>query len=453
MAGSSLISRVDRHMSKVVSAGQLLIVGLSGGIDSVVLLDVLNRIARRRRFQLLAVHVNHQISPHARQWAKFCRELCSARAIPLRVFRVTVERGNSLEAAARAARYAVFHRLKGDFVVLAHNRDDQAETLLLQLLRGGGVRGLAAMPVLRGKVTQRDSREGGENFQAPVLRPMLEVTRSEISAYAKKRKLSWIEDESNDDTYFPRNFLRHEVLPLIARKFPAYGTVLARSAGHFAEAAHLLDELAAHDSISCVKAGRLDLSGLRLLSHARAKNLLRYFLAQHGVAIPGAERLEEALRQALEARNDAMVCVDLGGFELRRYAGALHVRDKTESVDAVFERTWRGERKLALPELNGVLSMTRSRDAGISLARLEAAAVTIRVRCGGERLQPDCRRPHRSLKNLLQESGIPPWQRDRLPLIYCGNQPVWVPGIGIDCSFQARSGETAIAPAWQINVA
>jgi tRNA(Ile)-lysidine synthase len=451
-AGSPLISCVDRHICNLVSAGQRLIVGLSGGIDSVVLLDMLSRIARRRHFHLLAVHVNHQISPHAHRWAKFCRALCSARAIPLRVSRVTVERGNSLEAAARAARLAVFRRLKGDFVVLAHNRDDQAETLLLQLLRGGGVKGLAAMPLLRldSETKRREQGSGGGNKQTPILRPMLDVTRAQISIYAKKHKLKWIEDESNDNTYFPRNFLRHDVLPLIEKKYPAYRTVLARSTGHFAEAAQLLDELAAHDSVGCVKAGLLEVSGLRLLSHARAKNLLRYFLDLHGTAIPGAERLEEALRQTLTARNDARVCVDLGSFELRKYAGSLHVVDKTDGIDAAFARAWRGERRLALPELNGILTMNKCRDSGISLVRLEAAPVTIRVRRGGERLQPDCRRPHRSLKNLLQESGIPPWQRDRLPVIYCGKQPVWMPGVGIDCSFQARAGEVAIAADWQM---
>ena len=429
-----------------------MIVGLSGGVDSVVLLDILSRIARRRRFHLLALHVNHQISPNARRWAVFCRALCNEYAIPLRVTRVTVMRGNSLEAAARNARYDVFCRQRADFVGLAHNRDDQAETVLLQLLRGGGVKGLAAMPLLRAKGNvERSPQGGGNKKQQPlILRPLLDATRTEIESYAKKRKLTWIEDESNDDTYFPRNFLRHEVLPLLAEKFPAYGTVLARSAGHFAEAAQLLDELAANDSRGCLEGPLLGISGLRVLSHARAKNLLRYFLALHGTAIPGAERLEEALRQALTARNDATVCVDLGGFELRRFAGSLHVVDKVAAVDAGYAREWRGERELELPELNGILTVGRSRDVGISLAKLESKTVTLRVRRGGERLQPDCRRPRRSLKNLLQEAGIAPWRRDGLPLLFCGSKLVWVPGIGIDCEFQAQAGETAVAPVWKV---
>jgi tRNA(Ile)-lysidine synthase len=425
-------------------------VGLSGGIDSVVLLDLLDRIAARRHFSLQALHVNHQLSPNARRWAEFCRALCKRRGIPLQVARVAVRRGNSLEAAARDARYAVFRGQRTDFIALAHNRDDQSETVLLQLLRGGGVKGLAAMPLVRNLAAGPGTRAAAaSSIRSPrIFRPLLEASRGEIERYARRRKLAWVEDESNDNTYFPRNFLRHEVLPLIAQKFPAHDAVLARAAGHFAEAAQLLDELAASDGREWLKAGALQVAGLRALSPPRAKNLLRYFLACCGAAIPGAERVEEALRQAVMAKNDAMVCIDLGDVELRRYAGALQVVSKAGGINPEFSRAWRGERELGLPELNGILTMTRCRDAGISLARLASGPVTIRLRRGGERLQPDCARPRRSLKNLLQESGIPPWQRNRLPVIYCGHQPVWMPGIGIDCGYQAGAGEAGIAPEW-----
>lgn len=433
-------------------------VGLSGGIDSVVLLDLLARIAARRHFSLQAVHVNHQLSPNARRWAEFCRALCKARGIPLKLARVAVRRGNSLEAAARDARYAVFRRQRTDFIALAHNRDDQSETVLLQLLRGGGVKGLAAMPLVRdlaaGPGTRAPSSRGASaaaasSIRGPrIFRPLLEASRSEIERYARRRKLVWVEDESNDDTYFPRNFLRHEVTPLIAQKFPAHDAVLARAAGHFAEAAQLLDELAASDGREWLKAGALQVAGLRILSLPRAKNLLRYFLACCGVAIPGAERVAEALRQAVTAKDDAEVCIDLEGCQLRRFAGALYVVPRAAAPGRGFSRAWRGESELVLPELHGVLCMTRCRGAGISRARLEAGPITIRVRAGGERLQPDCRRPRRSLKNLLQENAVAPWQRERMPLLYCGEVLVWVPGIGIACDFQARPNEQSLMPAW-----
>ena len=161
------------------------------------------------------------------------------------------------------------------------------------------------------------------------------------------------------------------------------------------------------------------------------------------------ERLEEALRQSLTAKADARVCIDLGASELRRFAGALHVVGKAAHSVTPFSRAWCSERTLALPELNGVLTMTKRRGAGISFAKLVSKPVTIRMRHGGEHLRPDCGRPNRSLKNLLQEAGVPPWQRDRLPLLFCGGELVWVPGIGIDCDFQAEADETSVAPEWK----
>ena len=449
---ADLVSHVTRQLRDVIKPGERLVVGLSGGVDSIVLLDVLHRISKRRHFSLAALHVNHQISRNAGRWAAFCREACRVRGIPFRTVRVKVRGGDSLEAAARAARYEAFRSQKADYTVLAHNQDDQAETVLLQLLRGAGVKGLAAMPLVSSRRLAVSRQQNAPRAPRPaplILRPLLEVTRREIEAYAKARGLEWIEDESNADTYFARNFLRHEILSLVAGRYPSYRTTLARSAKHLAEASQLLDELAEHDSAGYCSGGALQIAGLRKLSRARAKNLLRHFLAGHGAIMPNTERLEEALRQALTAKDDAGVRIALGDFELRGFAGALHVVDKTSGPDTKFSRAWDGERELALPELHGVLSMSKGRGIGISLAKLQAKPVRIRVRGGGERMQPDCRRPRRSLKNLLQESRIPPWQRERLPLLFSGSKLVWAPGIGIDCEFQARAGETAVAPGWK----
>jgi tRNA(Ile)-lysidine synthase len=276
----------------------------------------------------------------------------------------------------------------------------------------------------------------------------LDVTREEILAYARSRKLKWIEDESNADIAFQRNFLRHEVLPVIARRFPAYRATLARAAGHLAEAARVLDELGASDAAGHLEDGTLSVAALRRLPPARARNLLRYLLARHGVPMPNTARLDEALRQALIAKQDARVRIGLSGFELRRFENRLHVVGDRKELPAGYTRRWRGEKEIALPELGGVLAMIRARGAGISLARLRGHPVTIQVRRGGERLQPDCRRPRRSLKNLLQEARVPPWERERLPLILSGEKLVWAPGIGVDCAFQAVSGEVALRPAW-----
>jgi tRNA(Ile)-lysidine synthase len=453
---AGLAGRVADQVAAYVRPGSRLVVGLSGGVDSVALLDGLQRCAARLRFRLSALHVNHQLSPNAQRWASFCRRLCRARGIPFQVARVTVRRGDSIEAAARAARHAVFSRQDCDYVVLAHHRDDQVETFLLQLLRGAGVKGLAAMPVLRrdegrgSRVEGKPTRHSTLDTRHPapaILRPLLDATRAEIVDYAKACKLKWIEDESNSDVHFARNYLRHEVLPVLARRFPAYRATITRSVAHLAEAGRMLDEAAAVDGEGQVREGALAVTALRRLPDARARNLLRWFLAGHGVSMPGAERLEEGLRQALAAKIDAQVLIELDGATLRRHAGYLHVV-RAGAIERGYSRRWRGERRLVLDGIGGVLTLARASGAGISLARLREGGVTVRLRRGGERLRPDCRRPRRALKNLLQESGVPPWIRERLPLLFCDEVLVWVPGIGVDCAFQAKRGETALLPGW-----
>lgn len=446
-------------MEVCIRPGDRVVVGLSGGVDSVTLLDSLQRCAGRLRLRLSAVHVNHQLSPNAPRWASFCRKLCRARGIPFQAIKVEVRRGDGVEAAARAARYGAFAGLDCDCVALAHHRDDQVETFLLQLLRGAGVKGLAAMPEVRirdsgsieGKALggrQAKSPDPGSRIPVPViLRPLLDSTRGEILQYARARKLEWIEDESNADMRFARNYLRREVLPAVARRFPAYRETVARSIGHVAEAARLLDEVAAADADGSLSHGGLAVEALQRLSKARARNLLRFFIASHGVGMPGAERLEEALRQSRTARRDAQVVVALDGASLRRYAGRLYVVGG-EAPAPAYARRWRGESRLALAPLGGVLTFTRSTGDGISLARLRAGVVTIRVRRGGERLQPDRRRPRRSLKNLLQEARVPPWQRSRIPLLYCGEELVWAPGLGVDHRYRAGQGEAGVRPDW-----
>lgn len=434
--------------------------GLSGGVDSVVLLDCMRSAARSLRFRLSALHVNHQLSPDAGRWAAFCRRLCRERGVPFRAEAVKVPRGaGGPEAAARSARYGVFARQACDYLVLAHHRDDQVETLLLQLFRGAGLKGLAAMPFLRDDGGRRKaegnktSGNRGPSSPSPhpsslkILRPLLDVTRQEIIDHAVKHGLRWVEDQSNADAYFLRNYLRREVLPAVERRFPAYRAAVARSGRHIADANEVLDELAASDGAGFLHGGALAVAGLQRLSAARARNLLRFFIAGQGLAMPATGRIEEALRQVLAAKQDARVAIELEGAVLRRFDGRLYLVS-TASTRAMRPRRWRGERRIALPELGGTLAMDRVSGRGISLARLRGKAVTVRLRRGGERLQPHCDRPRRSLKNLLQEARMPPWQRERVPLLFQGDDLVWGPAIGIDCAFQAADGEPGLLPKW-----
>lgn len=440
-AAAGIVARVAGALKEIVEPGDRIVLGLSGGVDSVVLLDVLARLAPRLRFRLETLHVNHQLSPNANAWARFCRDLSRKLEVRARTVKVDVRRGNSIEGAAREARYDALLGSGADHIVLAHNRDDQAETVLMQLLRGAGVKGLAAMPFVR------SPRESGPS----ILRPLLDVPRAEIQQYAKRRKLGWIEDESNADIHYTRNWLRRDVLPGIAERIPSYREALARASRNFGEAGVLLDELAQLDLAAAAAGDALRVDVLRAMSAARAKNLLRFMIDARRWRMPDAARLNEGLRQALRARVGAKVAVNLGSCELRRHAGAIHlVAVRTAAGDAA-PIAWHGEASLTLADAS-VLTMARGRGRGLSTARLAAAAVTIRRRRGGERLKLDEARPRRTVKNLLQEAGVPPWQRDRLPFIYCGDELACVPGIGVDWRFRAEADEASILPRWRNSV-
>ena len=440
-----LRSHVAGVLAKVLKSNNPhLALGLSGGVDSMVLLDILQALSKKLRFKLSAVHVNHRLSPNAAGWAKFCRRWCKTCGVPIKVVKVSIEgaRDTGIEAAAREARYRAYCRQQADYVALAHHLDDQAETMLLQLLRGSGVKGLSAMPELRYQNHKSAPR---------IIRPLLDVTRSEIGRYAKLRKLQWIEDESNDNTALDRNFLRHKVFPLIGKRFQAYRETLGRASRHFAEAAALLDELAELDSRSALRGGKLKAAALRELAPARARNLLRYCFAQNGLLMPSAKRLDEILQQIAHAREDAKVSVALGELEVRRFKGEVYVCRVHPALDTNLCLRWRGEEKLELSELDGVMALRRTKGKGMDYAKLMQEPVTIRVRRGGEKLRPDCKRPRRALKDLLQESKIAPWERFRLPLLFSGERLVCVPGIGIDCDYQARAGQRGLSVQWQVN--
>jgi tRNA(Ile)-lysidine synthase len=436
---NSLPDSVAAWLTQHVAPDSRIAVGLSGGMDSVVLFDVLAQLAANHRIRLSAVHINHRISPHADAWAGACAQLCSERRIPLEIR--TVNLANiaevGLEAAARKARYAAFAELAVDFIALAHHRDDQAETLLLQLLRGAGPKGLAAMPTLR------------QPASGPaLLRPLLDHDRSEIQTWASARQLHWIDDESNTDTRHARNFLRHDVLPLIATRYPAWRSTLARSAQNMAEATELLDTLAASDAADAMLPRRLDCARLAALTPPRARNLLRYFLSRHGVPGASRERLAAMLDQLIAARSDAGILLEHADWQMRRYRGWVYLLPTPMPIAAGQRWHWDASAPLALPELAGQLQLSAHRGNGLAVARLVGAKLNVRVRQGGESLRPDCLRPRRSLKNLLQESALPPWQRDRLPLLFCGDTLVWVPGIGIECDWQAAADNPGLAPRW-----
>lgn len=439
---------VGAALKSLLSPGAKLVLGLSGGLDSVVLLEVLRRLAGPLGFRLSCVHVNHGISPNARRWAAFCARRCKRHAIALALHEVDIEpyRAEGLEAAARRARYQVYARQEADFIVLAQHLDDQAETVLLQLLRGAGVKGGAAMPLLR--VQDADNKARGAPVPA-ILRPMLALSRKQIEAYAKANKLKWVEDESNADTRHDRNFLRHRVLPVIAEAFPGYRATLSRAARHLAEADEVLSELARADAQLAVSGNKLVLAELRRIGVARTKNLVRWLLLQQGDAAPEADSLQEGLRQLFQARDDATVRVVLGACELRRYAGCAYLLRSLAEVPAELRRDWDGKPVWPLPELDGTLHFMRGPGAGLDCAMIGERGLSASLRQGGEKLRLQPGGSTRSLKNLLQEAHMPPWERERLPLIYCADTLVAVPGLGVASGWQAGAGNVGWTITWQ----
>ena len=433
---AALASALQRH----AQPGQKLVLGMSGGIDSVALLHALKH-PHFAVYELSCVHVHHGLSPHADAWADFCIQLCAGFQIPLVIRRVTVDRSDpaGIEGAARAARRQVFAQLETNFVLTAHHQNDQAETLLLQLLRGAGPKGLAAMA----------EKQAHPGWRAQQLRPWLQLTREQIEHYARKHALAWIDDESNRDQTYSRNYLRHALLPQLEQRFPATVPVLARAAALQADAREILEDMARSDAQHCLRTDHLDCVCLAPLSLPRARNLLRWFIEQHGCPMPSARRLDEGLRQIMHAAPDAHVCVKIAPeFELRRYRGAAYIVP-VHQCTAQPALIWHGEAQLHLEQAHCRVLMTPVQGAGLSRARLQNAHVEVGVRRGGERLRLVKNGPHRSLKNLLQESHMPPWQRACVPLLWCDGQVVWASGIGFDPDFLASPDEAGMIPVKQ----
>lgn len=441
---SSLRDGVAAALRSVVYPQARLVVGLSGGVDSVALLAILAELRRAMGYSLRAVHVHHGISPNASAWAQFCLELCDGLGVPLHIERVSVDeyRQFGVEGAARHARYAVYAGEDADFIVLAHHRDDQAETLLLQLLRGAGPLGMAGMPAVRPL----------PGSKARILRPLLGFARTDIQAWVRERGLRCIDDESNDDVSRQRNFVRHRLLPLVEERFPAARATLARAAAHQAESGALIEQLARMDRDRLVTPGKengVGVAQLRQLGAIRAKNVLRSLLRSRSIRAPTSAQLDELWRQLVDARADRAVMLRVEGWELRCHRGRIRIERSRAPVSADFQQVWRGENKLMLLELGGVLRFKPEEGRGLSAGRLRGTEVTVRVRAGGERLQQDARRPRRTLKNLFQEKAIPPWQRARWPLLYCSDQLICVPGIGENHSWKAGRDEPGLIVSWQ----
>jgi tRNA(Ile)-lysidine synthase len=416
-------------------------VAFSGGLDSHALLHALCKLRAVLDAEIGAVHVNHGLQQDADHWESQCRQVCAGLQVPYVSLTVDgkARRGESPEAAARSARYtALADWLPAQHCLLtAQHQDDQAETLLLQLLRGSGVNGLAAMPVL---TTLGAGRH---------LRPLLAVSREMLQQYADANGLSWIEDPSNADTAFDRNYLRQQVLPVLRERWPAVASSLSRSASHCADAAHLLADLAEQDLHALTgRENTLSLTGIVALPYARQGNVLRHWIKQLSGKTPPAAVLARILHDVTGSRRDSEPCVRWGSFEIRRYREEMFLLHQTGIEDQPGEKDWVLAGPLALPGAGGILTATAETGCGIRVAAVPDGRVRVAWRQGGECCMPAGRGHHHSLKKLFQERGIPPWERSRIPLIYIQDRLAAVAGLWICEPFQAGPAESGFRINW-----
>ena len=407
---SNLTETLRMALLRHPSRGRLWL-GFSGGLDSSVLLHLLVSAG----LPVKALHIHHGLSARADSWQAHCQAQASRLGVPFQAVQVTVDsRAGGLEQGAREARYQAFAEAMapGDQILLAHHGDDQVETLLLRLMRGAGPRGLAGMEECRGL---------GEG--KTVLRPLLGTARADLERYAKAHGLDWIEDDSNADLSLDRNYIRSQVLPSLAARWPVVNRV-SRAVENLRESADMLEALAGEDRRACGERKErfgesINMDGFRALSVARQKNLLRGWIGACGGEMPESAQLTQALAQS-SAAADAQPAVSVGGLVMRRYRDRLYLTPQlapdAESAEEEPVWRWNGVGNLVLP-------------GGWTLSPASAwpeADYIIRYRVGGERAQPSGRDRSQTLKKLLQEYALEPWLRGRVPLVYRGDQLVAV---------------------------
>ena len=397
------------HLNKLTSTHTLW-VAYSGGLDSSVLLHRL--VNDTQGFDIKAIHINHGLSQNANAWEQHCQAICEILNVELTIKKINIEKskGQSLEAVARETRYQAFSTVMGsnDCLLTAHHQDDQAETLLLQLLRGAGLDGLSAMPALT-------SFSNGYLY-----RPLLETPRSELLSYAKENKLHWMEDESNDDTDIDRNYIRHQIMPQLKNRWPSAEKTLSRSASHCASAKRLLTVLAKQDYLDCQgsQANTLSINKLSKFERERQDNVLRFWLKQLKLSMPSTIKLAHLHQNVLAAKQDAMPLLTWPGVEIRRYRDDLYAMPPLPDFDTSTTLQWQTEYALTLPANLGILRKEAVFDNQENIPE----QVTVRFRQGGERVPLKGNQGHQALNVYFQSVGIPPWERSRVPLIFHQDQ-------------------------------
>ncbi len=400
--------------------------GYSGGMDSHVLLHLLAR--SRFQQQVCAVYVHHGLQEEADDWARHCKH--QAEILGVRYKRIDVdgrpESRQSPEEAARNARYTAFARLiqQNDVLMLAQHREDQLETVLLQLFRGAGPAGLAGMP------KQTAFAQGW------LLRPLLDVAQQKVAYYAQKHRLDWIEDPSNQCLDFDRNFLRQQIIPQLKQRWPALDATVSRSARHCADADELLRSERQSRFNACYddKAAALDIATFQTLAPRWQKQVLRRWFEQAGLGYPSEKTIQQIQKNVIDARQDARPQISTQGHQIKRYRGKLYLLAEQPAVDRSETWCWPSSTQVLLLN-HGIRLQTQLADTGIAVSLWQTANIQVGYRQGGEKIALPGRKGRHELKKLFQEAGIPPWLRDQMPLIYIDGQLAAVAGCWISADF------------------
>ncbi len=440
--GSLFTPEALRRELAMLDTPRRYLVAYSGGMDSHVLLHALAVLdSQQVRCPVLAVHIDHGLHPDSAAWAEHCRDIAAGLGVMAHVQRVQVSTAGyeGMEAGARRARYGAFAGLvqTGDCLLTAHHQDDLAETVLVQLLRGAGPEGLAAMP-------KRRVFAGGL-----LVRPLLDFRREVLREYAERERLHWIEDPSNRDLRHTRNYLRRELMPRLAHRFPGHGETLARAARHQADAARLLMELGRQDVTACrgPQPHTLRMDAFGQFAPERQRNVLRVWLKSLGLPVPDSRRLERIVIDVVPAARDATPRVCWPGAEVRRYRGLLYAVPTCLAPVSEVMWSWNLREPLTLPW--GTLAWIPALGPGLDCDITSRGKITVRLRKGGERIRPLGARHRREVKKLLQEAGVPPWERARLPLLFVDDALAAVPNVALADDYAAPPQRPGCTLVWR----
>lgn len=437
MFSANDLQRSLRALQPAIASGY--VVSLSGGADSAALLAAMAELRLRLGSQTLrAIHIDHGLQPDSPSFADHCEQLCRRFEVPLTVRKLSIDphAGRSLEELAREARYAALEAelREGESLLTAHHVADQAETFLLQALRGAGPAGLAGMPT---------SRAFGRGWH---LRPLLEVEGADLRAYLAAQGVEHVEDAMNADARFDRSYLRHALWPVLTQRWPAAAAVLSRSAAHVAQAQRWCDAITQADLDACRDGAALSATRLRHLSHARQLAVLRAFVDAANCRAPSQRRLEEGLRQMLDARNDRMPAVHWAHHALRRYQTRIYLTLGSIAEPIPRQWQWRAEPVFQWGAGLGTLRL-RPHAGGLDAAQLPAV-LRVRARLGGEALKPAPGSATREVRHLFQQRGIVPWMRRAIPYLYAGKSLLAVADLWSDARYRVAPGAPGLALVW-----